>query len=109
MLLSEEVAPGDIFEPMHSWLDDNIDRFGFFRPYKFYQGGIFPEPWHLSFASLSLGAIKLVNVQLLESVIKDVNILGKEIVLSMLPEIYQRHIFNIVAPDEQNCFEIDNN
>ena len=100
-LLPEEVREGGIFYPLHCWLDENIHRFGFFRPYKYYKGGMFPEPWHLSFAPISMDAINDVNPDLLTSVIKESDILGKELVLKMIPEIYQNHILNIVGPNEQ--------
>lgn len=100
-LLPEEVREGGIFHSLHGWLDANIARFGFFRPYKYYRGGMYPEPWHLSFAPVSLEAIKLVTPELLGAVLRDANLEGKERVLEMLPEIYQKHILNIVGPQEQ--------
>jgi LAS superfamily LD-carboxypeptidase LdcB len=100
-LLPEEVREGGIFYPLHCWLDENIHKFGFFRPYKYFKGGMFPEPWHLSFAPVSMEAIKYLTPELLTSVIKDVDIRGKERVLEMIPEIYQNHILNIIGPDEQ--------
>lgn len=100
-LLPEEVRDGGIFHPLHCWLDENIHRFGFFRPYKYFRGGMFPEPWHLSFAPVSMEAIKYINPELLTSVIKDADILGKDLVLKMIPDIYQNHILNIVGPNEQ--------
>jgi LAS superfamily LD-carboxypeptidase LdcB len=100
-LLPEEVSEGGIFHPLHDWLDANIARFGFFRPYKYYRGGMYPEAWHLSFAPLSLEAIKLVTPELLGAVLREADIEGRERVLEMLPEIYQKHILNIVGPQEQ--------
>ena len=28
-----------------AWLDDNLEKYGFYRPYKDYKGGVAPEPW----------------------------------------------------------------
>jgi len=100
-LLPEEVGEGGIFHSLHDWLDANIARFGFFRPYKYYRGGMYPEAWHLSFAPLSLEAIKLVTPELLGAVLREADIEGREQVLEMLPEIYQKHVLNIVGPQEQ--------
>jgi hypothetical protein len=58
-LLPAEVSPGGIFHPLHKWLDENIHMFGFFRPYKFFKGGMYPEPWHLSYAPLSMQIVEL--------------------------------------------------
>lgn len=100
-LLPEEVQKGGIFYSLHCWLDTNSKRFGFFRPYKVYRGGMFPEPWHLSYAPIAMKAIKYVNVELLTAVTKEADILGKEQVLKRIPEIYENHILNYVHPSEQ--------
>ena len=100
-LLPQESAPGGVFHPLHNWLDENIADYGFFRPYKRYQGGMFEEPWHLSYAPASLSAIREVSVELLLDVTREANILGKEIVLDLIPEIYEKHVLNYVRPDDQ--------
>jgi LAS superfamily LD-carboxypeptidase LdcB len=51
-----EVAPGGLFDPLHSWLDERMAAgrsHGFFRPYARDRGGVAPERWHLSFAPLA--------------------------------------------------------
>ncbi len=98
-LLPEEVEPGGLFHPLHGWLDQNISRFGFFRPYKYFQGGMFPELWHLSYAPISMKAIEDLSVSILEEVLAEIDILGKELVLKLLPEIYEKHILNYVKPE----------
>jgi len=100
-LLPKEVAPGGIFFDLHRWLDENISGFGFFRPYKRYRGGMYPEPWHLSYAPLSTAAVKQVSVKILTQVTLEAAILGKELVLPRIPSIYRDHILNFVSPDEQ--------
>jgi len=100
-LLPEETLPGGIFYPLHCWLDENISKFDFFRPYKFHKGGMFPEPWHLSYAPVSMQAINCVNIDLLMEVTKESHILGKEKVLKLIPSIYESHILNFVGPDDQ--------
>ena len=100
-LLPEETIEGGIFHPLHLWLEENIARYGFFRPYKFFKGGMYPEPWHLSYAPLSTKALKQVSPKLLRDAVIDAEISGKALVLKRIPEIYERHILNIVSPDEQ--------
>lgn len=56
-LAPQEVAPGGLFDPLHSWLDERIaagESHGFFRPYATDRGGVAPERWHLSYAPLAL-------------------------------------------------------
>lgn len=99
-LLPEEVVPGGIFEHLHRWLDVNASRFGFFRPYRLYTGGMYPEPWHLSYGPLSMPAMRQVTVELLTEVILDADMLGKELVLARIAQIHRDHILNISAPPE---------
>ena len=100
-LLPEETEEGGLFYPLHRWLDQNIEHYGFFRPYASFRGGMYPEPWHLSFASVSIKAIEYVNIELLMAVTKEADIMGKERVLEMIPDIYENHILNIVPPEEK--------
>jgi LAS superfamily LD-carboxypeptidase LdcB len=100
-LLPEEVQPGGIFFPMHVWLDQNMKHYGFFRPYQRFVGGMFPEPWHLSYASASAAALAQLSVELLVEVIDGSAILAKNIVVERIPAIYRNHIINFVGPDQQ--------
>ncbi len=100
-LLPEEVAPGGMFSALHHWLDENAAKHGFFRPYKHYKGGMYPEPWHLSYAPLSMPALQQVTPELLTEAIREADVLGKELLLELIPSIYRNHILNIVLPDEQ--------
>ena len=97
-LLPEEVRPGGLFAPLHRWLDAHIGAFGFFRPYAREQGGMYPEPWHLSFAPVSLRAIEDLSVPLLAELTARSAMLGKDRVLERMPDIFERHILNITAP-----------
>ena len=100
-LLPDEVSPGGIFFPLHQWLDENIAKYQFFRPYKRYIGGMYPEPWHLSFAPLSMPAVKQVSIELLTAVIQESDILAKDLVLERIPAIFEEHILNFVSPIDQ--------
>lgn len=97
-LLPEEAAPGGIFGHLHDWLDQNIERFGFFRPYQAEQGGMYPEPWHLSYAPVSLPALANLTPAVLADAIDAAPMLGKQAVLGILPELFERHILNVAAP-----------
>jgi LAS superfamily LD-carboxypeptidase LdcB len=100
-LLPEEVAPGGVFERLHAWLDEHIERYGFFRPYRVYHGGMYPEPWHLSHAAsaeAALAAYRHHGVDLLARVLRDADMLGRELVLEMLPELFQDHVLSVDKP-----------
>ncbi|MBU3914639.1 M15 family metallopeptidase [bacterium] len=95
MLLPEEIQKGGVFYRLHCWLDKNISRFGFFRPYSHFQGGIFPESWHLSYRSLADKALSELSFDIIEQTIVDCDIGGKNSLLELLPEIYSKYILNI--------------
>ena len=72
--------------------------YGFFRPYARYQGGMFAEPWHLSYAPVSMRAIDDLSLDVLRRCTEASDIPGKARVLELLPEILERHVRNIVPP-----------
>lgn len=117
-LLPSEVAPGGVFHALHGWLDDHIDAFGFYRPYAWSardyreapaqavpqagappaHGAMFPEPWHLSYAPAALAAADALDADFLAATIAGADMLGKDIVLEMLPDILARHVHGVAAP-----------
>jgi len=97
-LLPDEVAAGGLFAPLHRWLDDHIHEHGFFQPYARYQGGMFPEPWHLSYAPVSMRAIDDLTLDVLRRTTEASELPGKARVLALLPQILERHVRNIVPP-----------
>jgi len=97
-LLPDEVAPGGPFFLLHQWLDENMARFGFFRPYARFQGGMYPEPWHLSFAEISVPALEALSYGLLHDTIAKQPMDAKERTLELLPEMYERHVRNVCSP-----------
>jgi LAS superfamily LD-carboxypeptidase LdcB len=102
-LLPQEAEPGGVFHALHAWLDAHMGRFGFFRPYSTYRGGVFPEPWHLSYAPVSLPALDALTCELLESALAASDIEGKPDVLARLPEIHERYVINVDRPPADVC------
>jgi len=47
-LVASEFEPSGVCGSLNQWLDENLQDFGFFRPYQNYQQGIAAEPWHIS-------------------------------------------------------------
>lgn len=97
-LLPYETAPGGVFHSLHLWLDEHIEQYGFFRPYKVYQGGMYPEPWHLSYWPVSKIAFEELTLEILEKTLQQVHMQGKDLVLARLPEIYETHMRHICQP-----------
>ncbi len=97
-LVPAEYAPDGIFARLSHWLDANIARFGFFRPYRTDRGGVIPEPWHLSYAPVSMRALESLSLATLRRVLAQSDMEGKQQVLARLPEIYTRFLLAIDLP-----------
>lgn len=94
-LVPSEYAPDGIFGKLSAWLDEHMHRFGFFRPYRTDRGGVSPEPWHVSYAPVSLPALESLSLSMLRHVLETSEIAGKPHVLARLPEIYTRYLLSI--------------
>ena len=97
-LLPVEYAPDGVFARLTAWLDRNMARFGFFRPYGSDRGGAGVEPWHLSYAPVANEAIEALSLSVLRAAIAQGDMLGKDAVLDRLPEIYTRFILAVDPP-----------
>ena len=97
-LVPAEYAAGGVFGKLTPWLDGNMGRFGFHRPYESDGCGAGIEPWHLSYAPVSTGALEELALPLLRQAIAGSEMLGKAQVLERLPEIYTRFILAVDSP-----------
>lgn len=97
-LLPEEYFPGGPFARLSVWLDANMARFGFFRPYRTDRGGVSPEPWHLSYAPVSQSALARMSVETLHAALLASDIDGKALLLDRLATIHHRYVANVDAP-----------
>jgi LAS superfamily LD-carboxypeptidase LdcB len=100
LLVPEAYGVGGRFERLNGWLDSNMGRFGFFRPYATFRGGVRPEPWHLSYAEVAIPALQVLSVDVLREAIEEADIPGEQTVLARLPELYERYVLAIDSPDE---------
>lgn len=97
-LVPEEYTADGMFARLSTWLDANLARFGFFRPYRTDRGGYSPEAWHLSYAPVSLPALETLSLTVLRRTLSESDVEGKAYVLDRLPEIFTRYVLNIDAP-----------
>jgi LAS superfamily LD-carboxypeptidase LdcB len=98
-LLPHEFLDGGYFHRLHQWLEENMTDYGFFFPYRTYQGGISTEPWHISYAPVSMPALQEFTLDVLREAVAGSQIEGKETVLEILPEIHRRYVVNINLPE----------
>lgn len=97
-LVPEEFEPGGPFSELHDWLDQNMSRFGFFRPYKTDRGGVNPERWHLSYAPLAQSYLSQLTETLVFDALTASPLELKKTVQDLLPEIFKRYILNVDLP-----------
>lgn len=83
------------FSPLTNWLNENLTRFGFFRPYQHDLGGVAPEPWHISHVAEAEKLSKQLTLKVLKNTIIESELSGKEAILTHLPALYQRYVVNI--------------
>jgi LAS superfamily LD-carboxypeptidase LdcB len=97
-LVQEEYRPGGVFGSLADWLDANMGRFGFYRPYASAKGGAGAEPWHLSYWPIACEALEALTLPVLGRALAGSELLGRERVLERLPEIYTRFILAVDPP-----------
>jgi LAS superfamily LD-carboxypeptidase LdcB len=97
-LTVQEFSPGGPFSRLNQWLAANLANHGFFRPYSTDRGGVHPEPWHLSYAPVSVPALGGMTLEVLKEAIRTSDLEGREIVLEQLPSIYDKYVASVDAP-----------
>jgi len=96
-LTVEEFTQGP-FVRLNDWLAANLANHGFFRPYTTDRGGVHPEPWHLSYAPVSVPALGALTESVLRESIAGSEIEGRESVLSELSSIYDKYVASVDSP-----------
>lgn len=86
------------FAHLTAWLDENMARFGFYRPYTRDRGGVAPEPWHLSHAPTARAASKSLREATLKRAIAESDLEGKAALVRALPKVYARYVRAIDRP-----------
>lgn len=93
-----EYQQGGPMEKLGSWLDSNLKRFGFYRPYQFDRGGVAIEPWHISHKKVSKIATKQLSLATLHDAIAHCDIRLKPQILDTLESIYNQYVINTESP-----------
>lgn len=97
-LVPAEYASDGVFGRLSAWLDSNMTRFGFYRPYASAGSGAGVEPWHLSYWPIATEALEALTLPVLRTAVAGSDMLGKAQVLERLPEIYTRFILAVDRP-----------
>ena len=96
-LTVEETCGSGPFAALHCWLDGYLSASpeGFFRPYAYDNGGVAPEPWHLSYRPLADHYAGMITKDRLFRLVKSSNISSKTAILENLDIIFDRFVTNI--------------
>lgn len=94
-LQSAEYAAGGPFNKLALWLTQHAADFGFFLPYRTYQGGVAAEPWHISYRPLASQYQAAYTLEMLRQTLNQHAIAEQQSVLQHLPTLFQRYITNI--------------
>lgn len=82
------------FAPMIAWLESRVfdGETEFYFPYQSFQGGVMPEPWHISFRPLANNFAKRLTVDLVHEQIRQTDICLKQVILKNIEEIMDRFV-----------------
>jgi LAS superfamily LD-carboxypeptidase LdcB len=96
-----EYAPDGPFARLTAWLDARMRRYGFYRPYATYRGGVQPEPWHLSHAPTAREAMRRIRASTLARAIASGEVAGGDALLRKLPTVYARYVRAVDPPPRE--------
>lgn len=93
-LVDSEYCEGGPCATLSAWLDDNAKKFGFYRPFSEFRGGVATERWHLSHNVSALPFEQLRNKAALENALESASLEGKQTLIDALPQLYSRYVLN---------------
>jgi hypothetical protein len=97
-LLTADFQPGGRYAALDAWLAEHAADYGFFRPYDSDRGGVQPEPWHLSFAPVSVPALARMSPSLLARALAEVEIEGRVTIERRLPQLFEHYVAAVATP-----------
>jgi LAS superfamily LD-carboxypeptidase LdcB len=83
------------FAPLTQWLNLNMHKFGFFRPYDTDRNGVAPEPWHISYYPEAKKLQQQLSINMMHDLLLQYPIEGNTDILELLPLIWDRFVINI--------------
>ncbi len=87
---------------LNTWLSENMAGFGFFRPYVSERAGVSPEPWHLSYAPISVPALRQMTPAVLLEAWRASDIDGVEWLIDNVDMLHARYVEDIDTVDFDN-------
>lgn len=96
-LTQEEFDEGGPCSNLDEWLDYNLEKFGFFKPYREDKGGVACEPWHISYKPIADKALEEFPVEFLKDILRQKDIGGKDHITSRLESLARKYVYTICS------------
>ncbi|RUO62173.1 M15 family metallopeptidase [Pseudidiomarina insulisalsae] len=96
-LIPAEYEEGGPCYDLALWLYRHAADFGFFFPYRVYQGGVAAEPWHLSHRSSASEAQQQLTTALLIKAVRNNDVAGSDYLCERMHELKERYVDNICS------------
>ena len=100
-LVPEEFSTNGPCSELELWLQQNLNKFDFFRPYAKFQGGVSHEPWHISYRPTARQILNDFQLSDCHHLIEKSNIQSKQFILNQLNHYYETYFCNIC--EEPSC------
>ena len=94
-LVDSEYQPNGPCHALAVWLQENMHKYGFYRPFDHNNGGVARELWHVSHKQVAAEFEQSRQLAHLITAIEQSDIEGKQVVLENIDEIYHRYILNL--------------
>jgi len=82
-------------QALYQWLCTNLEQHGFYFPYQKDLGGVAIEPWHISHRDTAALCLSSLSIEVLAKQLALKPVLGQDVVISNLENIYSRFVTNI--------------
>ncbi len=96
-LIPEEFAENGICTTLNQWLNENLEQFGFFRPYNEYKGGVAVEPWHISHCKTSHKILEDFEYHQLKNHLIKSELCESDFIIDRLQQYKERYFENVAV------------
>jgi LAS superfamily LD-carboxypeptidase LdcB len=101
-LSPSEFSKGNVCSELNDWLDTNLSRFGFFRPYLTYRQGVSDEPWHISHQSTTHNILNNFPYEECRNWIEKSEIKSRDFIINHLDHYREKYFLNICPENSEN-------
>jgi len=98
-LVPEEFSPQGPCAELQNWLNINLTKFKFFRPYRQFQQGVCEEPWHVSYYPVSTSILENFEYSRWSEYIQDSGIKAARFIGEQLEHYKEKYFCNICELD----------